>query len=133
MAKISNTFRKYFQYAKESAEGAALLREHDKIWQFDLTHPFYVDIKKGSFTVKDGWCKLDWQGKDWRKMNVIGTSEEALKDIMTGKMTPSQAMFEGKFAIASRGYKTETGWFIQLFRTAREEMEKKAPELVLKA
>src|SRR5574340_599428 len=129
MAKISSTFRKYFQYTKDSKEGAALLREHDKIWQFDLAHPFYVEIKKGNFTVKEGWCALDWQGKDWRKMNVVGTTEKALKDLITGRMTPSQAMFEGKFALASRGYKTETGWFIQLFRTAREQMEKKAPEL----
>lgn len=134
MVKLIETFKRFFQYVKESEEGAVLIKEHDKIWQFDFFkggEPFYVEIKGGDFSVREGWCDLDWKGKDWKKMNVIGTTEEALRDIMMGKMTPNEAMFHGKFALASRGHKTETGWLILLFRIAKEQMQKKAPELIL--
>lgn len=134
MVRLSDTLKRVFQYVKESEEGIALLKEHDKIWQFDFMRegePFYLEIKGGNFSVKEGWCDLDWKGKDWKQMNVIGTTEEALRDIMMGKMTPNEAMFQGKFALASRGFKTETGWLIMLFRVAKEQMEKKGPELIL--
>ncbi len=134
MEKLSDSFKKFFQYAKESKEGGTLLKEHDKIWQFDFMkgwEPFYLEIKGGNFSVKDGWCQLDWKGKDWKEMNVIGTTEEALRDIMKGKMTPDEAIFQGKFAFASRGYKTQLAWMFMLIRLAKEQMEKKGPELIL--
>ncbi len=90
-----------------------------------------LEIKDGEFSVKEGWCDLEWRRKDWRKMNVVGVSEDALKAIIAGKMTPNEAMFQAKLALASRGFKTETGWLFMLLRVAKEQMQKKGPEAVL--
>ncbi len=89
-----------------------------------------MEIKEGEFLVREGWCDLDWRRKDWRKMNVVGVSEDGLRAILTGKMTPNEAMFQGKLALASRGFKTETGWLFMLLRVAKEQMKQKGSEAI---
>ncbi len=133
MAKLSDLFVKFFQHVKESEEGLSLLKEHNKIWQFDVFNgePFYLEIKDGEFSVKEGWCDLDWRRKDWRKMNVVGVSEDGLRAILIGRMTPNEAMFQGKLALAARGFKTETGWLFMLLRVAKEQVQKKGSEAIL--
>jgi hypothetical protein len=133
MGDTLRIFGDFIHLALEHPEGQALARLYDRTFQFDLTddEPFYLEIRAGMVTVRDGDCGLDWQQRDWERATCIHTSGAVLREIVAGRRLLSEAFFDRELGwSALRGVHRDTDatvegslipWLCALGRLARAQ------------
>ena len=126
---VADALAEYLRLAAEHADGPALLRAYDRVFEFDLADaaPFTLEIKGGDVAARAGASGLDWRYGQWAACSAYRTTATAILDIVAGRRGPAEVYFDHEFGVAPRHYaEPDVGqvtlniWFFNLLRLADE-------------
>ena len=141
-AHVADALAGYLRLAGEHADGPALLRAYDRVFEFDLADaaPFTLEIKGGEVSTRAGASGLDWRYAEWDACSAYRTTATAVLDIVAGRRGPAEVYFDHEFGVAPRHYAapdvgqvTLNIWFFNLLRLADESARLRGREEITDA
>jgi hypothetical protein len=94
MSTLLQDVQTFFSRLEDDQEGSKVLSYVDHDYQFKVSGAgaFLLRRKGKGFSVEEG----EQPDPDWRRVTVVETDEGTLRDIMAGRIRPSEAFYSTK-------------------------------------
>ena len=102
MGELADTLRERLGAASRLPLGQKALNGHDEDFQLDVSgqEPIYVGFEGGTLTVADGPSPR----QEPLRFTRVDVSEETLREILDGRLSPLEAMESGRLFLRTRLY-----------------------------
>ena len=119
MSRLIEDMQVFFKKLENDEEGKKVLSYLERDFQFQMAEgsSFAMRVKRNQFSFEEG----ELADQDFRRVTLVYADEAILRDLIAGRIGPSEAYFSGR--IGMRGMLS--GWayshaLLRLFRRGQE-------------